>query len=141
MLPSRILPNLSSADPPSAAARGPEAGFSVAGGPTAYRWDVEAWTSPRFAARRVARLSTVSARGDPHVVPVVFAVVGDVVFTAVDAKPKSTRSLRRLANIEAKPRVSMLVDHYEEDWSALWWVRVDGTAKTRPVELRLVLQP
>ena len=49
-------------------------------------------------------------------------------WTAVDAKPKSTRSLRRLANIEADPRVSMLVDHYEDDWSALWWVRVDGAA-------------
>ena len=49
-------------------------------------------------------------------------------WTAVDAKPKSTRSLRRLANIESNPRVSMLVDQYEDDWSALWWVRIDGAA-------------
>ena len=83
----------------------------------------------RFAAGRVARLATMSPDSRPHLVPVVFAVVGDTVWTAVDAKPKSTRSLRRLANIEANPRVSLLVDHYEEDWSALWWVRVDGKAR------------
>jgi len=69
----------------------------------------------------------------PHLVPVVFAAVGDTVWTAADAKPKSTRSLRRLANIEANPRVSLLVDHYEEDWSALWWVRVDGRARLVPI--------
>ncbi len=87
----------------------------------------------RFAAGRVARLATMSPGSRPHLVPVVFAVVGDTVWTAVDAKPKSTRSLRRLANIEANPRVSLLVDHYEEDWSALWWVRVDGRARLVPV--------
>ncbi len=51
----------------------------------------------------------------------------------MDAKPKSKRSLRRLASIEANPRVGLLVDHYEEDWTALWWVRVDGNAKIVPV--------
>ena len=55
-------------------------------------------------------------------------------WTAVDAKPKSTRSLRRLANIEANPRVSMLVDHYEDDWSTLWWVRIDGAAAVVKVD-------
>jgi len=60
--------------------------------------------------------------------------VGDNVWTAVDAKPKSTRSLRRLANIESNPRVSMLVDHYQDDWSALWWVRVDGDARVVSVD-------
>jgi PPOX class probable F420-dependent enzyme len=63
----------------------------------------------------------------------VFALAGDNVWTAVDSKPKSTRSLRRLANIESNPRVSLLVDHYEDDWSALWWVRVDGDATVVPV--------
>ncbi|MBJ7387797.1 MAG: TIGR03668 family PPOX class F420-dependent oxidoreductase [Mycolicibacterium sp.] len=82
----------------------------------------------RFAAAPVAVLTTVRPDGAPHVVPVVFAVHDDVVFTAVDAKRKSTQRLRRLANIEAEPRVSMLVDHYDEDWSQLWWVRADGTA-------------
>jgi PPOX class probable F420-dependent enzyme len=88
----------------------------------------------RLAAARVARLATVTPAGDPHVVPVTFALVGDVVWTAVDAKPKSTRALQRLANIAAHPAVSLLVDHYEEDWSALWWVRADGTASVVPVD-------
>lgn len=82
----------------------------------------------RFAAARVARLGTVTPDGAPHLVPVTFALDGDVVWWAVDAKPKRHRSLRRLDNIAAEPRVSLLVDHYEEDWDLLWWVRADGTA-------------
>jgi len=74
----------------------------------------------------------VSAGGLPHLVPVVFAVAADTLWTAVDTKPKSTRALRRLANIQENPLVSLLVDHYEEDWSALWWVRADGTATVVP---------
>jgi PPOX class probable F420-dependent enzyme len=89
---------------------------------------VHQWARERFENARVGRLATTAATGGPHLVPVVFALVGDVVWTAVDAKPKSTRSLRRLANIESNPRVSMLVDQYEDDWSALWWVRIDGAA-------------
>jgi PPOX class probable F420-dependent enzyme len=81
-----------------------------------------------FARSRVARLATVAPGGRPHLVPVVFAVAGDVVYTAVDAKPKTTQRLRRLANIESNPQVSLLVDHYADDWTQLWWVRVDGVA-------------
>lgn len=81
-----------------------------------------------FAESPVAMLATVGADGAPHVVPVVFAVHDNVVYTAVDAKRKSTRRLRRLANIEDNPRVSILVDHYDGDWSQLWWVRADGVA-------------
>ncbi len=66
--------------------------------------------------------------GRPHLVPVVFAVDGDTVVTAVDHKPKSTRRLARLYNLERDPRCTLLVDHYEDDWDRLWWVRVDGTA-------------
>ncbi|HET9104219.1 MAG TPA: TIGR03668 family PPOX class F420-dependent oxidoreductase [Solirubrobacteraceae bacterium] len=80
----------------------------------------------RFAAARVARLATADADGRPHVVPIAFAVAGDRVYSAVDDKPKRTRELRRLADVAANPAVSLLVDHYEEDWSALWWVRADG---------------
>lgn len=80
-----------------------------------------------FATSRVARLGT-SGLARPHLVPVVFAVDGDRIVTAVDHKPKRTRQLRRLANIDANPAVSLLVDHYEEDWDRLWWVRADGTA-------------
>lgn len=86
-----------------------------------------------FAEAPVAMLATAGADAVPHIVPVVFAVHnnGDSarIYTAVDAKRKSTQRLRRLANIEENPRVSMLVDHYDEDWSQLWWVRADGTAE------------
>ena len=82
----------------------------------------------RFAQAPVARLATVTPDGRPHLVPVVFAVDGEVIYTAVDAKPKTTQRLRRLANIDGNPRVSLLVDHYAEDWTRLWGVRVDGVA-------------
>jgi PPOX class probable F420-dependent enzyme len=83
----------------------------------------------RFSAGRVARLATVRPDGSPHLVPVVFALDGSTVVFAVDDKPKVTRELQRLANIRADPRVSVLVDHYDEDWPALWWVRADGRAR------------
>jgi PPOX class probable F420-dependent enzyme len=81
-----------------------------------------------LAAARVGRLATVRPDGGPHVVVCCFAVEGDRVWTAVDAKPKSGARLQRLENVRANPRASLLVDHYEEDWDALWWVRVDGAA-------------
>jgi PPOX class probable F420-dependent enzyme len=81
-----------------------------------------------FAAARVARLATAGRDGQPHLVPITFAVDGDRIYTAVDHKPKTTRDLRRLRNIEENPRVSLLADHYAEDWATLWWVRVDGRA-------------
>ena len=77
----------------------------------------------------VARLATVDREGRPHVVPICFVVDGDTLYTAVDEKPKRTRRLRRLQNIEANPRVEVLIDHYEADWSKLWWVRLRGTAQ------------
>ena len=82
----------------------------------------------RFAGARVARLATVTGAGDPHIVPIVFALAGDVIYTAVDAKPKSTTALRRLVNIAAHPAVAVLADHYADEWTQLWWVRADGTA-------------
>jgi len=82
-----------------------------------------------FASAPVARLATADAEGHPHLVPITFAVGGDEIVTAVDHKPKRTTRLRRLDNIEANPRVSVLVDHYEDDWSKLWWARADGTAR------------
>lgn len=83
----------------------------------------------RFAAARIARLATADERGRPHIVPIVFAVSKDVVYSAVDDKPKRTTALKRMANIRANPHVSVLADHYEEDWSKLWWVRADGWAR------------
>jgi PPOX class probable F420-dependent enzyme len=83
----------------------------------------------RLALARIARLATVTPAGRPHVVPVCFALSRGRIFTAVDGKPKVTTELARLENVRATGRVSLLVDHYEEDWSQLWWVRVDGIAE------------
>lgn len=84
----------------------------------------------RLGAARVGRLGTVGADGNPHVVPVCFAVLDEVVYTAVDRKPKRSSRLRRVANIEATGRATLLVDEYDDrDWSRLWWVRVDGPAR------------
>ena len=85
----------------------------------------------RVRDARVARLATVTPAGRPHVVPCCFVLGddGDVVYSAVDGKPKSTLELRRLDNIRANAHASLLIDHYADDWSALWWVRVDGSAR------------
>ena len=77
----------------------------------------------------MARLATADARGRPHIVPITFALDGDTIYFAVDAKPKRTTDLKRLRNIAVNDEVSVLIDHYDEDWKTLWWVRVDGTAR------------
>jgi PPOX class probable F420-dependent enzyme len=89
----------------------------------------EATMRRRVAAARVGRLATVTAGGGPHVVPCCFALDGARIVSAVDAKPKTTPALRRLANLRVRPRAALLVDHYDEDWSQLWWVRVDGAGR------------
>jgi PPOX class probable F420-dependent enzyme len=90
----------------------------------------EAEARSRFAAARVARLATADAQGRPHLIPIVFAVDADRVYSVVDAKPKRTRALRRLANVSQNPAVALLVDHYDDaDWDALWWVRAEGRAR------------
>lgn len=91
------------------------------------RLDAEACRA-RMSAARVARLATAGRDARPHLVPVVFALDGDRLVTAVDQKPKSTTRLRRLRNIAENPQVSVLADDYTEDWSQLWWVRADGMA-------------
>jgi PPOX class probable F420-dependent enzyme len=83
----------------------------------------------RLASVPVVRLATADEQGRPHIVVTAFAVDGDRLYTAVDAKPKRTRDLKRLRNIRANPRVAVLADHYEDDWTRLWWVRADGTAE------------
>jgi PPOX class probable F420-dependent enzyme len=89
----------------------------------------EAEAREHFAAAQVASLATVSPEGVPHLVPVVFAVSNDVVYTAVDTKKKTTHRLRRLRNIEHNAHVCMLANHYADDWDQLWWVRADGIAE------------
>jgi PPOX class probable F420-dependent enzyme len=87
----------------------------------------------RLRRARVGRLATVRPDGTPHVVPFVFAVVGEgnelVVYWAVDAKPKRRRRVQRIENIEAHPQVEFVVDGYDEAWADLWWVRVTGRAR------------
>lgn len=83
----------------------------------------------RLRGARVARLATASASGEPHLVPITYAFDGTHLYFVVDHKPKSSMNLRRLRNIAENPQVSVLVDHYSDDWEALWWVRVDGRAE------------
>jgi PPOX class probable F420-dependent enzyme len=83
----------------------------------------------RVAAARVARLATIEDDGGAHLVPICFAIEGERLVSAVDAKPKRSRDLRRLRNLRARPWATVLVDHYEEDWSRLWWARLRGPAE------------
>ncbi|MCY4620298.1 MAG: TIGR03668 family PPOX class F420-dependent oxidoreductase [bacterium] len=86
------------------------------------------WIHQRLSDARSATLGTTDGAGRAHLVPIVFAYRDRVIYTAIDAKPKTTLRLRRIRNIEANPHVSVLVDHYEDDWDRLWWIRLDGTA-------------
>jgi PPOX class probable F420-dependent enzyme len=83
----------------------------------------------RVAGAAVARLASIDERGRPHLVPLCFVLGGDVLYSAVDEKPKKTRRLKRLENIRSHPHVAVLVDHYEDNWSRLWWVRLGGPAQ------------
>ena len=83
----------------------------------------------RVREARVGRLATLDADGRPHLVPFCFALDGDVLYSAVDEKPKRSKRLKRLETIRRRPEVAVIVDHYEEDWTRLWWVRLDGTAR------------
>jgi len=85
--------------------------------------------SPRLKAARVARLATTDPDDRPHLVPIVFALEGDTLYSAVDQKPKRSQKLRRIENARARPEVTILVDHYEEDWDRLWWIRLRGRAR------------
>lgn len=97
----------------------------------------------RLAEARVGTLATVDAEGRPGLVPCCFVLDGDTVYSAVDDKPKATQRLARLANVGVNPHATLLVDHYAEDWSKLWWVRAratgrvvtDDNERTKAVEL------
>jgi PPOX class probable F420-dependent enzyme len=81
--------------------------------------------------RRVGHLATADGRAVPHVVPVCFSLAGDVLYIAIDQKPKRNRgkSLKRLSNIADNPRVAVVFDHYDEDWRRLGWVMLHGRAE------------
>jgi PPOX class probable F420-dependent enzyme len=93
----------------------------------------------RVDSARVAHLATVGADARPHLVPVCFAVDADTVYSAVDHKPKRDTQLRRLDNLRATGHACLLVDQYGEDWSMLWWVRLDGRGRVtdNPREMAL----
>ena len=77
----------------------------------------------------MARLATTDPDGRPHLVPIVFALEGDTLYSAVDRKPKRSSKLRRIENARVRPDVTILVDHYEDDWDRLWWIRLRGLAR------------
>ena len=111
--------------------------------------DVPDWALALLREARVARLGTADASARPLVVPVCFAFDGTAIYTAVDAKPKRTRELRRLRNIADNPHVCLIVDHWDEDWTRLMWVIVEGPAeivteaeeRVRALELLLAKYP
>ena len=84
---------------------------------------------PRLTAARVTRLGTTDPDGRPNLVPIVFAVDGDTLYSAVDRKPKRSSRLQRIENARTRPDVTVLVDEYQDDWSRLWWIRLRGRAR------------
>ena len=87
-----------------------------------------AWALALLRDARVGRLATADGAGRPLVVPVCYVFDGARCYSAVDAKPKQTRNLRRLKNIADNPQVSLVIDQWDEDWSRLRWVIVEGRA-------------
>jgi PPOX class probable F420-dependent enzyme len=91
--------------------------------------------SPEIRAKlemaRVARLATLDAQRTPHAVPICFVYDGSAFYSAIDRKPKraAPSRLARLKNIEETPQVALLVDHYDEDWTRLWYILVRGEAE------------
>jgi PPOX class probable F420-dependent enzyme len=93
-----------------------------------FRFQLSAADTERVRAAPVARLATIRPDRTPHLVPITFAFDDEVLVTAVDGKPKRTTDLQRLRNLRTDPAVSVLIDCYDEDWTQLWWVRIDGVA-------------
>lgn len=77
----------------------------------------------------VGRFATVAEDGSPHIVPIVFCRVGEVIYSPLDGKRKRSQQLKRFRNLDAHAGIGLLLDHYHPDWDRLWWVRMDGTAR------------
>lgn len=90
--------------------------------------------SAKLKTARIARLATVDPAGRPHVVPVCFVYRSKIFYTAIDRKPKRVpaEKLARLRNIKHSPQVALLIDSYDEDWSKLWYILVQGKARLLP---------
>jgi len=81
-------------------------------------------------SQRVAHLATADAAGHPHVVPICYAIIGDKVYFTIDEKPKKRPTkLKRLRNLQENPFAALVVDRYDEDWSRLAWVMLQGRAE------------
>lgn len=105
---------------------------------------ISAGIRAKLDGARVARLATLDPQQSPHLVPICFALNADVFYSAIDRKPKrvAPKRLARLMNIKKTPQVALLVDHYEEDWTLLWYVLVRGEAElvSAPAERKRALQ-
>ena len=97
----------------------------------------------KLESARVARLATIEAKRQPHLIPICFAYNGSVFYSAIDRKPKrvNPRQLARLKNIRETPQVALLIDEYDDNWARLWYVLVRGEAElvSRPVERKEAL--
>lgn len=93
---------------------------------------LQGWELELVEGLRVARLATIAASGQPHLVPVCYALVENEIAIAIDEKPKRDGTLARVRNIERDPRVTLLFDHYSDDWEQLAWVRLEGAASVVP---------
>ena len=95
---------------------------------------ISAAVRARLHAARVARLATLDAKRSPHLVPVCFVYYGSVFYSAIDRKPKrvAAEKLARLEHIRSTPQVALLIDHYDEDWTLLWYILVRGKARLVP---------
>ena len=89
---------------------------------------MEAWQAQLLAEERAGVLGTIARSGLPQLVPVCFALVEGDIAIAIDEKPKRGGTLARVRNIERDPRATLLVDHYEERWERLAWLRLEGDA-------------
>ncbi len=89
---------------------------------------IEPWVLDVLRDARVARLGTVGSDGAVRLVPICFAVIDGWIVSAVDHKPKRTTQLHRLDDLVSAGMATVLVDHYDDDWSRLWWVRIRGRA-------------
>ncbi len=105
---------------------------------------ISAKVRAKLQSARVARLATLDANRKPHVIPICFAFDGSVFYSAIDHKPKrvTPSRLARLKNIADRPHVALLVDHYDEDWTRLWYILVRGKARlvASETERRLAIE-
>ena len=93
---------------------------------------MERWLGELVDSAAVARFATTDGR-QPHLVPVVLVSVGSHIYLPIDGKRKKPGQLRRVRNLDRHPEVALLIDHYEDDWSRLWWVRIDAIASMVPL--------